>query len=330
MKQIYFLRLLILFILFGGHSFEVSASGAISNLNVGCFDNSSINFTWDVSNNSGLDGVSFYIYSGGVYTHSRTFHTIVESYDISVSSNAYNTLISGDYNTVFVVGWENGASNWCDNDAVGFSMTENQIDYENFRWGMGMWNENSSNVRRLNSDNCESNKCMRLRGFSNILSDEFDASGFNSLEFFGVFKTVGFNSGDRFKIEFDRDFGGTSAFTVMQKKVGNLPPENWFDNHRQLLEFKISCAGGDRAKINIVCEAFSQGKLYVDDIIIIGHKPDGTTTKLSNAFFENNRRLQKEELFEFSFYPNPATDRLKLGFDESSTTGVQNFLKACT
>lgn len=335
MKQIKFLQLFFLCILFGGHSYGASAFGAISNLNVGCFDNSSINFTWDVSNNSGLDGVSFHIYSGGVYTYSITFSTIKESYDISVSSNAYNTLLSGDHNSVFVVGRKNGVSNWSDYDAIGFSMTENQIDFENFRWGKGMWNEgnNPGDIRRLNSSNCESNKCMRLRGFSNILSDEFDASGFNSLQFIGIFKTVGFNSGDRFKIEFDRDFGGSSAFTVVQKRIGNPAPENWFDNHRQLIEFKVSCAGGGRAKINIVCEAFSQGKLYVDDIIIIGHKPDGTTAKLSNAFLENNliikndnRRLQKEELFEFSFYPNPATNRLRLGFDESSSTGVISIL----
>ncbi len=194
--------------------------------------------------------------------------------------------------------------------------TDEQIDFNDFESGWGIWNDGGSDCARFSSSySYNSARSARLRdnsSTSKMTTDDLNLSGYDDITVDFTYIAVSMdNSNEDFWLQISTN-GGTSYSTVEEWNRGDE-----FENGvREFDAVNIQGPFSTNTRIRFRCDASgNQDWVYIDDVLITGcysgnFAPNDDMPELR----ETEEEPTLVEISELTLFPNPANDYLNVDY----------------
>ena len=201
----------------------------------------------------------------------------------------------------------------------GGGCTTQQIDFNNFNTGWGIWNDGGSDCRRSANDaqyaSGGTGRPVRLRdntSTSVMTTDNLNLSGYESVTVDFTYLAVSMESGEDFWLQVSTD-GGSSYTTVATWARG----VEFANNVRENESVEITGSFSATTRLRFRCDATANNdRIYIDDVNLSGCFNAARQTSNNDEFV----RLAEEaaampSISEVTLFPNPTQDQLNINFN---------------
>lgn len=205
--------------------------------------------------------------------------------------------------------------------------TYENIDFNNFEGGFGIWNDGGSDCRINLSDQSRAYSapyCVRIRDNSNsahMTTDDLNLTAYDELTVDFTFLALSMEPGEDFWLQVSTN--GGSSYTTVAVWASGVDFEN---NVRSFENVVIDGPFSANTRLRFRCDAsVNNDRIFLDDVNIDGcNGGNNRETELEVATLPT---VQEDVLTIDNLYPNPAKDEVTIRYDvrESKETTIQLF-----
>ena len=205
--------------------------------------------------------------------------------------------------------------------------TDQDVDFNDFDSGWGIWNDGGSDCRRSANDAAyaySGNRCVRLRdntASSVMTTDNLDLSGFEEISIDFTFIAASMENGEDFWLQASTN-GGSSWQTLVVWARGT----DFANNVREFESILITGTFSSSTKFRFRCDASNNGdRIYIDDVDITGCY-NGGNRQIDESFINPVLEPKSDDnllwISEFKAFPNPASSMTTIEIKTNEASNV--------
>ena len=199
------------------------------------------------------------------------------------------------------------------------------ISSDNFESGWGIWNKGGIDSRRIKSKKnaWSPDYGIRLRNNSNqsvMTTNSMDLSNYEELTVEFYFKSVGFENGEEFWVQ----YGSEDTYTTVASYTAGTNFNNG-NFYVTTVEVVIPGPFSSNSTLRFRCDASaSDDKVYIDDVTISGCLTSAVSLQKNNTIAEQTIQYEiGAPVFDISLFPNPTRAQLNVTFTTAEATNMQ-------
>ncbi|MEM7572891.1 MAG: T9SS type A sorting domain-containing protein [Bacteroidota bacterium] len=197
---------------------------------------------------------------------------------------------------------------------TGGGCTTQQIDFENFDSGWGIWNDGGSDSRRLSNTTYANSPTYSIRLRDNTSSsvmttDNLNLSGYEEVTVDFTYIANSMENGEDFWLQVSTN--GGSSYTTVETWVRNI---DFVNNSREFESVTITGTFTSNTRLRFRCDASANAdQVYIDDVNISGCF--NATRQTDELVRLADEAADMPSIDELTLFPNPTQDQLNVNFN---------------